>query len=214
MMSESVWLIRHGQSLANAGIATQHPKTIELTDLGLEQARQVCDRVKFTPDTIVVSSFNRTLDTARPLLTKFQNLGLTVPVSEWPIHEFTYLSPVRCRGTTAAQRQVWAKQYWLRADPDWEDGDGAESFRSFMSRVDQFSSQLAQEKGFVLVFGHGMFFKAFVIGMQFGTLATAEAMTRFRTLESATPIHNAQILRLARSHAGAWRVIEDRCDDA
>jgi broad specificity phosphatase PhoE len=204
-----VWLIRHGQSQANAGVATQHPKTIELTDLGREQAQRVAESIAFTPQRIIVSPYTRTLDTARPLLNKLKKSGLDIPVDEWAIQEFTYLSPVRCRGTTAAERQVWAKEYWLRADPDWEDGDGAESFRSLMQRVEHFSLQLSQESGSILVFGHGMFFKAFVIGMQYGTHATPEAMTRYRALESASPIHNAQIVRLRRPRPGVWAIEEE-----
>ena len=204
----TIWLIRHGQSQANAGVATEHPKTIELTELGRNQAQQVTEAIDFSPRTIVVSPYTRTLDTARPLLAKLAQAGLSVPVQEWPIQEFTYLSPVRCRGTTAMDRQAWAKEYWLRADPDWEDGDGAESYRSLMQRVERFSSQLAQEPGPTVVFGHGMFFKAFVIGLAHGTQATPEAMMRYSALESAAPIHNAQILRLTPAPNGSWGVID------
>ncbi len=193
----SVWLIRHGQSQANAGVATEHPASIALTDLGHEQARTIAGQVQGIPDQIVVSPFIRTLHTAQPLLDKLQASGAKVPVLEWPIQEFTYLNPVRCRGTTAQDRKAWAQAYWQRADPDWEDGDGAESFRQLMYRVDDFSVRLAATPGWSLVFGHGMFFKAFLIGLEHGTKASPQAMTRYRALESAAPIHNAQMIQLA-----------------
>ena len=209
MTAANVWLIRHGQSQANAGVATQHPKSIELTDLGREQAKRVSDAISFVPRSIVVSPYTRTLDSAQPLISRLKKQGIEVPVMEWPIEEFTYLSPVRCRGTTAAERQDWAKEYWLRADPDWEDGDGAESFRQLMQRVESFSQMLIAEDGPVLVFGHGMFFKAFVIGLQYGTTPSSDAMIRYRALESASPIHNAQIVRLTRVNSNSWGVLED-----
>jgi 2,3-bisphosphoglycerate-dependent phosphoglycerate mutase len=209
LQQATVWLIRHGQSQANAGTATEHPKTIELTDTGRIQAQHVADAIDFAPRSIIVSPYIRTMDTARPLLAKLAQAGLSLPVQEWPIQEFTYLSPVRCRGTTAVDRQAWAREYWLRADPDWEDGDGAESYRSLMQRVERFSAQLANEAGPTVVFGHGMFFKAFVISLEHGTHASSEAMTRYRALESAAPIHNAQILRLARTPAHSWSVLND-----
>jgi 2,3-bisphosphoglycerate-dependent phosphoglycerate mutase len=209
MIATRAWLIRHGQSQANAGVATEHPQSIALTDLGREQAQRIAQQIPFKPRTIIVSPYSRTLDTAQPLLSKLRSQGFEVVLKEWPIQEFTYLSPVRCRGTTAAERQLWAKEYWQRADPDWEDGDGAESFRQLMTRVQEFSSKLAQETRSTVVFGHGMFFKAFLISLDYGFDASAVAMRRYRTLESADPIHNAQIVALQASADGNWFVDKD-----
>ncbi len=202
--TSTVWLIRHGQSHANAGIATDHPSTIELTDLGREQAAALALQVQSVPDRIVISPFVRTLHTAQPMLEKFKKQGVTVQTVEWPIQEFTYLSPVRCRGTTALDRQSWAKEYWQRADPEWEDGDGAESYSHLMLRVRQFADRLASQNGFTVVVGHGMFFKSFLISLQHGTNSTPAAMSRYRALESAAPIRNAQIIPLIRAHGGEW----------
>jgi 2,3-bisphosphoglycerate-dependent phosphoglycerate mutase len=204
--ASSVWLIRHGQSQANAGVATEHPSSIALTDLGHEQARAVSGQVEGTPDQIVVSPFMRTLHTAQPLLDKLQAEGASVPVLQWPIQEFTYLSPVRCRGTTAHDRKAWAQAYWERADPDWEDGDGAESFRQLMRRVDAFSMQLAASRGWNVVFGHGMFFKAFLIALEHGFDVSPQSMKRYRALESAAPVHNAQIIKLSARSGGGWEI--------
>lgn len=209
MTVASIWLIRHGQSQANAGAATEHPKSIALTAVGQDQANHIAQQISFTPRSIIVSPYTRTLDTARPLLSKLNSNGIEVPVKEWPIHEFTYLSPVRCRGTTAADRRAWAQEYWQRADPDWEDGDGAESFRQLMERVRHFSVLLRQEIGPTLVFGHGMFFKAFLISLEYGIEASAEAMQRYRLLESAAPIHNAEIVPLRANTDGAWLIVKE-----
>jgi 2,3-bisphosphoglycerate-dependent phosphoglycerate mutase len=226
MDTHLVWLIRHGTSQANAGKATDHPQSIELTDLGRKQARQIAEFfaekiVIFPSDaakTVIVSPFVRTLHTAQPLIDQLKQSHQSVDLQVWPIQEFTYLSPARCRGTTAAQRKGWAQEYWERADPDWDDGDGAETYRHLMQRVNDFSvslvSQVASGSGQTLVFGHGMFFKAFVIGLEYGTMATPEAMRRYRLLESANPIHNAQILRIALDAQRKWCVLSDACDES
>lgn len=187
-----IWLIRHGQSAANAGDATDHPITIALTDLGHQQAQDVAQKIPRAPDWVVVSPFQRTLDTAQPTLARFPGIKPIV----WPIQELTYLSPVRCRGTTSAQRQDWARAYWEHADPHWNDGDGAESYAEFTQRLVRFRALLESMPGFGLVFGHGMFFKGFLIGLEHGFDVSASAMKRFRALESADPVHNGQIVVL------------------
>jgi 2,3-bisphosphoglycerate-dependent phosphoglycerate mutase len=191
-----VWLIRHGQSQANAGVATDHPSTIELTDVGRQQAAAAADQIQATPSRVIVSPFVRTLQTARPLLDRLGWDAGCQLVQTWPIQEFTYLSPLRCKGTTVVDRQDWAREYWKRADPDWNDGDGAESFAQLMQRVRWFTQELQSLDGFSVVYGHGMFFKAFTISLIHGSEASGPAMRRFRELESAAPLKNGQIVEI------------------
>ncbi len=193
-----VWLVRHGQSAANAGLATEHPSSIALTEIGREQAARIATQINRAPDWMAVSPFARTTDTARPSLLKFP----AVPVLTWPIQELTYLSPVRCRGTRAVDRKVWAQTYWAAADPLAIDGEGAESFAEFMARVRHFETLLSQTPGHGVVFGHGMFLKAFLIALEHGFEASPQAMQRFRQLESAEPIVNGQIMVLPRRRLG------------
>lgn len=194
-----VWLVRHGQSAANAGLATEHPQSIPLTPLGREQAVAVAARIPQAPRWVVVSPFQRTHDTATPSLQRFPQ----TPVHTWPIQELTYLSPERCRGTRQAERQGWACDYWAVADPQRVDGAGAESFQAFMARVAHFAELLRSTEGFGIVFGHGMFLKAFLIGLHHGFDATPEAMRRFRALETEQPLANGQITEMTRPH---WEV--------
>lgn len=185
-----IWLIRHGQSAANAGLVTEHPRTIPLTALGVAQAVAVAQNMTQAPDWIVVSPFQRTFDTAAPSLKRFPQLSVDI----WPIQEMTYLSPVRCRGTTVLDRQGWASAYWQAGDPHAVDGEGAESYAQFMARVRNFSARLKATPGLGAVFGHGMFLKAFLIALDYGFEATTESMVRFRALESASPLVNGQII--------------------
>jgi probable phosphoglycerate mutase len=193
--ADVIWLVRHGQSAANAGLATEHPATIALTTLGHKQSAQVAQQLPRAPDWVAISPFQRTADSAAPCIARFPQ----VQVFTWPIQELTYLSPVRCRNTCASDRQEWAKAYWAASNPQAVDGEGAESFIEFMARVNQFATLLRETPGFGLVYGHGMFLKAFLIALEQGFEATASFMQRFRQLETAQPLTNGQIIELPRN---------------
>ncbi|SFM19007.1 Histidine phosphatase superfamily (branch 1) [Pelosinus propionicus DSM 13327] len=57
---KKVWLIRHGQSTANAGAATENHITIPLSVDGQEQAKQISLSFQETPILIITSPFLRT----------------------------------------------------------------------------------------------------------------------------------------------------------
>ncbi|MBR1695660.1 MAG: histidine phosphatase family protein, partial [Selenomonas sp.] len=136
---KNVLLVRHGESAANAGLPTVTPEDIPLTEIGREQAEAVAKSIPFCPDMIISSPFLRARQTAEPAVERFigSRFGL------WPkVREFTYLSPASCIGTTVADRKDRVEAYWNAADPDYVDGEGAESFRQFMLRVDEVIKKL------------------------------------------------------------------------
>ena len=187
-----VWFIRHAQSRANAGLATSHPIEISLTEKGHDQARAIPDKVDSAPDLIVTSPFLRTLETAQPTLAKFPNAAHC----EWPIQEFTFLSPERCRSTTTAERLPWVKEYWSRSDPDYNDGDGAESFRLFIERVRN-AWKAVQDPAlgdFILLFSHGQFMSALNWQLQNGWRDVGgESMREFHRFHRELPVANGAI---------------------
>ena len=79
----TVWYIRHGESKANAGMATDTPESIELTDLGYEQAKRVSLAIEKEPQLIVTSSYARALQTAQATKKRFPN----APIETWEIQE-------------------------------------------------------------------------------------------------------------------------------
>jgi broad specificity phosphatase PhoE len=110
----------------------------------------------------------------------------------------TYLSPDRCRGTTAALRRPMIDAYWQRCDPDYVDGADSESFRGFLGRLRDFHEHLlGLDGGYVVAVGHGQFFRAYTIALAAGFVATPEWMTRYRTVETANPIANCEIIELS-----------------
>lgn len=183
---------RHGQSTANAGAATLDPLSIGLTALGRQQAERLASQWVDRPSLIVVSPAARARDTAQPTIRRFPG----VPVEEWPIQEFTYLAPARCKGTTAMQRRDWVEDYWVQADPNRCDGEGAESFNEFLVRVDTTIERLCQiardASRVVLVFGHGQFINA--MRWRCSEEAKNQSMQSFRAFDLKSPVAHCEPL--------------------
>lgn len=131
--------IRHGESTANTGLVSTDVASIALSERGEGQARRVAREWPETPSLIVTSPFQRTRQTAAPTIARFPDALVEV----WPIEEFTYLHPARWNGTAAADRRPHVERYWTAADPDWCDGEGAESFAGFLRRVEAALARLA-----------------------------------------------------------------------
>jgi 2,3-bisphosphoglycerate-dependent phosphoglycerate mutase len=187
------WLVRHGQSASNAGLPAVGAGNVPLTALGYRQARDLAARVEQQPDLLIVSPFIRSQATAAPIRERWP----LAPCETWPIHELTYLSPARCIGTTREARQPWVEAYWHANDPDYLDGADAESFRSFMSRLNAFHRRLLALDGeLVIAVGHGQFFSGYLTGLSEGFGVAPNWMKEFRAAEIARPIANCEIVEL------------------
>lgn len=152
-----IQLIRHGESIANAGGVSKTPACIPLSEVGQSQATALLEQFAHAPDLIVISSYIRTHQTAAPLLAQFPK----VRVETWPVHEFTYLNAAQYANTTEAQRTPAAREYWQRADPNHCNGPGAESFAGFIGRVDDLIARLASRtERHISIFTHSFFINA------------------------------------------------------
>lgn len=203
-----VLCLRHGESHANAGNATSSPALIRLTAKGECQAQAIVRLLAEQPSAIICSPYLRARQTAIPTLKRFPSTACET----WPIQEFTYLAPARCRDTSPAQRRPWVENYWLRADPQFVDGPGAESFVCFIARVQNALDRLKQfhshRESTLVMFGHGQFFQSmrWLIENRPQSI-NAEAMRDFRHLDLNTPIRNAE--GFIATHDGlAWTVTE------
>lgn len=187
------WLVRHGQSTSNAGLRAAGFGDVPLTALGHQQAREVADRVQRQPDMLILSPFLRAHATAEPIRARWP----LVRWETWPIQELTYLSPARCHGSTVEMRRPLVEAYWLLCNPDYRDGPDAESFRSFMTRLLDFHRRLISADGdFVVVVGHGQFFRAYLLGQKEGFTVSSDWMKRYRNEETARPMANCEIVEL------------------
>ncbi len=191
--TSSILLVRHGESEANAGLPTETPHSIPLTARGREQAFALAEKWTDAPGLIVVSPFIRTRQTATPLMARFTD----TPVEEWPVQEFTYLNPQLYVGTTETQRGEFAREYWLRCDPHWNDGGGAESFADFIGRIDELERRLRGSTRNTVIFTHGYFIKALLLRREHpARLVDADFMAAFRDGRKNDTLPNTGIIAL------------------
>lgn len=185
------WFIRHGESVSNANQRTKNPALSELTPRGHREAEYVAQAFSETPDLIVVSSFVRAQETAVPTSSRFPH----VPVTEWPIHEFTYLHPERYNGTIGSERGPWARAYWKRNDPFENENGGGESFAQLLDRIIETKSLLQNcPYEFVAVFSHGLFLRALVWSLLSGLEeATPATMRRYHRFVTGLELKNGAI---------------------
>lgn len=189
-LSAKITLVRHGQSIANAGgIATNHHSN-PLTELGHSQARAFAEIFSGSPTLFLRSSYLRAQQTSVPLLQKLS----TVPVEEWDIHEFSYLEPTE--EATDEQLRPRILEYWGRSDPAYIDGPSVESFTAFLDRVRNAAKRLAQTPPdeHVVVFTHGFWMQAFRLILLFPDATDAELMLHFRRFHFAHFINNTEAL--------------------
>jgi len=190
-----VVLVRHGQSVANAGGKTSDHDTNPLTDLGRAQAKDSADRLPCSPTLIVVSPFLRAQQTAEPLRRRFPD----VPVEEWPIQEFTFLAPARHKDSTEDDRQPQVLDYWQRKDPAFVDGPGAESFEQFLDRARETIRRLVKTNtgGCIVIVTHGFFMQAFRLVLLFPNATDAQLMANFLRFHLVNFIQNTDSLEFA-----------------
>jgi 2,3-bisphosphoglycerate-dependent phosphoglycerate mutase len=192
-----VILVRHGQSVANAGGRTADHVSNPLTELGREQAKEFADRLDCKPTLFIVSPFQRAQQTAEPLRQRYPD----VPVEEWPIYEFNFLEPSRHRNSTEDDREPHVRAYWDRLDHSYTDGPDAESFVQFLDRARDAIRRLVERDpgGCVVIFTHGFFMQAFRLVLLFPNATDAELMSNFRRFHFINLIQNTDSLEFTLS---------------
>jgi probable phosphoglycerate mutase len=193
----TIWLIRHAESAANAGLPTLNPVDIELTARGWQQAEQIAQAFTAQPGLIVTSPYMRARQTAHATLLRFPDSRL----EDWPVHEFTYLSTSDRHYTTTHDRRPLVRAFWKRCDPYYVDGTGAESFISFMSRTRDIIERLKHHpERFIAVFSHEQFIHAmlWLLFIDSGEVSPA-SMYRFRHFLTSFTLPNGAILKVQLS---------------
>jgi broad specificity phosphatase PhoE len=119
-------------------------------------------------------------------------------LEEWPVHEYTYLSLASRDGTTLHQRRPLIDAYWERCDPQYVDGDGAESFAALVTRARQALERIKHlDDGFVAIFSHGLFIRTLLwVQLAAPVEIDAHAMRRCRSFMHGFSAPNASILKL------------------
>jgi len=181
--------IRHAQSEANAGGRTIDPASIAITEAGYAQSMSLAEEISEHPDLIIVSQYIRTRQTALPLTQKYPNS----PMEVWPLHEFTFLSPIICRNTTPKERRPLVEKYWKSCDPDFIHGEGAESFNQFRERISQTINGInALKLNNVIVFTH----EQVILLIKLMLLAEQFSMADYREKVMNESIKNTEIFKV------------------
>lgn len=171
-------IFRHAESEGNVGKPSTYPALIPLTENGHAQARALADSFNAvaSPELIITSPYLRTGETAAPTRARFPQAAHEV----WPIQEFTYLKPACYFGTTQQQRGKVATRYWQRENPEFIDGEGAESFAQMIVRVDTMLERFKMlSQRHVMVFSHGLIMKATLLRLTAPTLSEQDLMQAF-----------------------------------
>jgi 2,3-bisphosphoglycerate-dependent phosphoglycerate mutase len=203
----TVLLIRHGESRSNVGLPTSSPKLVDLTSKGSKQARDIAWLLNahFSPELIVTSSYLRTKQTAAPTKSAFPYIS----EEEWPVHEFTYLSPSYWNEDTSLKdRQPLVDAYWEICNPFYVDGPESESFEEFIERVRKVKLRLLSTRlDKIVLFSHEQFISALLwLSKRDHEVLFPDMMRSFRAFLKAYPIPNGAIVQV-KYHRGdnVWR---------
>jgi len=195
----TIYLVRHGESNANAGERTESEAQIKLTALGEAQAELACQTLsRLGVKKIVASKYPRALQTAKPLADK---LGL--PIEVWPIHEFFYLDPKVANGTTQEERKLIRDKFWGTMATDWRHAPDTESFNDFLGRIESCKARILESTDTICIFGHGLFYTALLITLHNPEANAAEIMrlTHQTIYTTFCNVKNGEILKLTHSNA-------------
>ena len=151
---KNIKIIRHVQSLANAGFATKDVKSVWLTDLGREQSYILANNWTDNLENIIHSKYDRTLFTAGPLIDKFSQAKV---FQSDLIHEFTFLDPKIFENTNPEQRKPHRENFWKQW-AEFQQWKNSENFVDFVSRASDFANYLKlSDMDNVAIFSHEQF---------------------------------------------------------
>ncbi len=200
---KNLYFIRHGESVANAGLKTSSPETICLTILWEKQADEIVKNIPVKPDIIIYSPYIRTRQTADPTLRYF----FPREVYEFPIQEFSFLDSERHKNTSTQERKRYVAEYWKRLDLHYIDGVWAESFAMFFHRAKIFIktlNKLSKTNENILVFGHKKFFCMVNMILEKKVRLSKKLMKEFFICSQIFSFENGEIKKVSIAGDKAW----------
>jgi alpha-ribazole phosphatase len=203
MSTPTLFLIRHGQSQANAGGVTLENSVVPLTDLGHRQARTLATLLPAAPPAVWSSPFKRSLDPAAPYCAR---LGVALQIYDG-LREFEPLDTLQMHGTSCATREAALTRYWLDADPDGRNGPSAETFREFHERVTRVrNAWLPSLPDGTVIFGHGMWMALLFWQLLGFEQVDHSAVAQFRRFQLGFPMPNTVVYGITQVSPGRWTV--------
>jgi len=192
-------LIRHAESMGNAGYKTSSTEENPLTLFGQEQANKLSIFLyqKYNglnlPDLVVHSHYKRAYQTMESFVRDKNFL-----VEQWDVNEFKYLSSVKYANTSDEDRRPSREKYWERMDSDYHDDDTAESYNDLITRTGHMlESLLSCTHKRIFVFSHGQFIKAmWLIMVNEGLSGKLPTMSEFYNFTNSVLIPNIGIIKV------------------
>lgn len=197
---DELWIIRHAESKGNAGQVTSGQDSNSLTPRGRAQAAALADCIERMPDDVEATTYFRTQQTAAPTLARF---GIREYRVSSRFREMTYLNPLTWNGTTQEQRKAAAKQFWDRCDPDYVDGDGADSFNRIATNTRQGLVALHRKKGkYGQLYSHGLIMSLIDLMIREPELEGVALMRAFRQARDGNlnAVPNCAVLQLKKQN--------------
>jgi broad specificity phosphatase PhoE len=201
MPSPTVFLIRHGQSQANAGGVTLENPVVPLTELGALQARTLAALLPNATPAVWSSPFKRALDTAAPYC---ERLGVSAKIHP-DLREFEVIDTLSMRGCPFAEREAVLTRYWLAAEPDVRTGPHGETFREFHERMSHLRRDILPTlpDGSV-IFGHGLCMSLLFWQLWGFEKVDQAAMIHFRRFQLGFPTPNTVVYGLTQVAPDQW----------
>ena len=186
------WLVRHGQSEGNIDKPQPYRGAPPLTPLGWQQVQTFADNFEATPDLIVSSDFIRAQQSAEPLQARFPH----VPTETWPVQEFTPLAKRYYEGVKMSSRRDAFLQFFSDADPNVDNGEGAESFTMGLQRAADLLIRLQTiPQQTIVVYSHATFLRLVYWAWLYGDVSrAATGMTAFGMLLHSHKIPNTAFI--------------------
>lgn len=205
---KKIYLVRHAQSQSNAGLIISPNHQIALTDLGTVQAYQLGDWLLGYIDEpvtdVLVSSYLRTQETAKPYLTA---LNIAQPSVFDELREFNYLDFEHIKDVSFAKLVQMSQAFWQQGDILYQDSLQTDSFASFVQRVQKMRQQFETlTDGVYVVFTHGMWIGMLLWQILHGDGKRVLDMHRFREFEMAIRPKNCEVYRLDLPSYGITKV--------
>jgi len=178
--TRTLYFVRHGQSMANAGAFAMADREIPLSAWPLRPAQLYCSQML----------------RARQTAEYFADAHGLAAQEIAELDEFSYLALATVEGKAPGDVAVLAREYWQRGDPAHRDDDVADSFDDFAARVEAFLTRLHDfDDGSVFV-GHGIWIGLLAWRLQ-GRAANGPAdMRAFRAFQTAMHVPNAGVYSL------------------
>lgn len=201
---KTIYLARHAQTYSNTGEKISINEHIDITELGHTQSQALADWfLDNVPiiDQIFVSNYQRTHQTAQPLLDKLT----TTPVILKDLHEFNYLNFANIKDKNIDEIINIANHYWQTATPNDIDGKTlsvpknwqAESFANFVNRVKSALAYFqALPSGTYVAFTHGVWLSMLRWLILNEPINDNTAMQNFRQFELAIRPNNCDVFCL------------------